>query len=99
MKPGPRDLIVWDIIEEHADEAGFLGAQWERALDKLPRPQLADHAGHADDRNSLLQALRRGSMRRRHALALRLAIVTGGHTQLETRAPARRQLLARTAIS
>ena len=28
----PSDLILWDVIEEHFDEAEFLLEQWERAL-------------------------------------------------------------------
>ncbi len=63
-------------------------AWWHAHADRLPRPRL-----HADDRPTLLAALHHAPMRRRHALALRLAIRTG-HPQLETRAPARRQLAA-----
>ena len=28
----PMDLILWDVVEEHLDEAAFLWTQWERAL-------------------------------------------------------------------
>ena len=27
-----RDLILWDVVEEHLDEAAFLWTQWERGL-------------------------------------------------------------------
>src|SRR6267142_1727129 len=29
---GPPDLILWDVVEEHFNEAEFLFEQWERAL-------------------------------------------------------------------
>ncbi|HEY0134808.1 MAG TPA: hypothetical protein VGB85_12030, partial [Nannocystis sp.] len=67
-------------------------AWWRANADRLPRPRLPTLA---DDRRGLLLALRHAPMRRRHALALRLAIVTAGAAQLETRAPALRQ---RTAL-
>ncbi len=28
----PEDLILWDVVEEHLDEAAFLWTQWERGL-------------------------------------------------------------------
>ncbi len=62
---------------------------WRQHHDTLPRPRLP---GHADAPATLLAELRRASMRRCQTLALRLAIVSAGHTQLETRASARRQL-------
>ena len=30
--PMPEDLILWDVVEEHLDEAAFLWTQWERGL-------------------------------------------------------------------
>ena len=68
MKPDPRDLVLWDVLEEHADEASRRRPPLTRALtiaSCCPAP-----------------------------LALRLAIVTGGHAPLETRASARHQLAA-----
>jgi uncharacterized protein (TIGR02270 family) len=62
-------------------------AWWQTHRDRL-RSSLPGRPG---DRPALLAALQRAPMRRRHAVALRLAIVTRGRDQLETRASARRQ--------
>lgn len=85
------DIATGPEDELPSPDPAIVQAWWQANADRLPRPLLPTLA---DDRRALLLALRHASMRRRHALAMRLAIVTGGHAQLETRASARHQLAA-----
>lgn len=64
-------------------------AWWAAQRGRLPAKNLPGQLG---DRSAVLTALLRQPMRARHAVALRLAILTRGREQLETRASARRQL-------
>ncbi|MFO0755487.1 MAG: TIGR02270 family protein [Byssovorax sp.] len=42
-------ILLWDVIEEHLDEADFLFGQWERALSS-PTISLDDLAAHGEER-------------------------------------------------
>lgn len=47
--PAPGQPLLWDVYEEHLDEAGWLWGEWLRALDS-PIYTLADVAGGLEER-------------------------------------------------
>jgi uncharacterized protein (TIGR02270 family) len=48
MSPRPPP-VIWDVVEEHLDEAAFLAGQWERAL-ASPRYTVAEVAAGPEER-------------------------------------------------
>jgi uncharacterized protein (TIGR02270 family) len=89
LEPGPEsDLPL--------PEPGLVSAWWSEARPKLD-PAGRYLSGRPFDLDPLLDALQFGAARRRHMLALELAIRSRGAIQVETRAFARTQVRELTA--
>lgn len=86
------DLVPPEELRLRLPNPAAVRAWWSNQRDSL-HPDLRHFAGWPLETRIVEQALHAAPMRRRHALALELAIRSAGIGLLDTRAPARVQLL------